>query len=199
MARDRTKNKKPDAPQDTEVMRSSPVDPPEPDSLEEAVVDEDTVEEEEVEESQEEIEESPRLAFKNIVRSLKTRLHRAVTPGRHRFKQYVGGARILRGQQVVLRQDQILADAQSLLLRVENGILDPIIPDGPERGRILSPDEFYDLLVEWSEEPFEASEAATSMPDCDPGPQATTARREKVKEQGKKRSKTKKSSPDKEE
>jgi len=181
------KKKPPQAPE--EVVEETAPEEEVPEEIPEAEIPEEPVEVLEEPEPEEVLEEPPRppegwkpgLEFKNIVRSRHTRLHRMVTPGRHRFKQYVGGSRILRGQKVFLTVDQILPLGEDLLYRVECGILAVLIPDGPDRGRVLTSDEFYEILSEMSAEPIEPSEALTAMPGCDPGPQATTKRRKRDK------------------
>lgn len=192
------KDKKPAPEKVTEPVPEEAA-PPEVPEVREDVIDEEpgppAEEQPPVEEKQPLVEESkaeepvqePRLVFKNVVRSRQTRLHRMVMPGRARFKQYVAGHRILRGQTISLPRTQILAAADSILTQVECGLIMAYPPDGPGRHTPLTTDAFFALVEEWEGAPVERELPATAMPDCSPGPQASKKRVDEAAKKGAKK------------
>ena len=66
----------------------------------------------------------------NTVRNVGTRGHRAKSPTRHRFKQFVSGMRVLRGRKLTLTDEQFAAAKDQLEGMVLAGTAAVILPDG---------------------------------------------------------------------
>ena len=64
------------------------------------------------------------------VRNVGTRGHRAKSPTRHRFKQFVVGMRVLRGRKLTLTDEQFAAAKDQLEGMVLAGTAAVILPDG---------------------------------------------------------------------
>lgn len=66
----------------------------------------------------------------NIVRKEATRLHRAKSPTRHRYKQFVAGRRILRTQKLALTEEEFQAHKDQIKEMVLAGVVALHMPDG---------------------------------------------------------------------
>lgn len=67
---------------------------------------------------------------KNVVRRVQTRLRRAASPGRLRFRQHVAGRRLLRGQTMVLKPKVFELWAEQIYRGVLAGALEVVDPEG---------------------------------------------------------------------
>lgn len=74
----------------------------------------------------------PKKVFtvKNVVRRVQTRLRRASAPGRLRFKQMIGGRRLLRNQKMMLTPEQFERVAEEVMRGLQCGALEMTDPDG---------------------------------------------------------------------
>lgn len=70
------------------------------------------------------------FTIKNVVRRVQTRLRRASAPRRLRFKQYIGGRRLLRNQVMRLSPEQFEAVRDEVIKGIECGALEMVDPDG---------------------------------------------------------------------
>jgi len=66
----------------------------------------------------------------NTVRRVGTRLHRAMSPTRHRFKLFVAGQRLIRGQKIPLTPAQFQQEEKKIQEMVLAGQLALYLPDG---------------------------------------------------------------------
>jgi predicted flap endonuclease-1-like 5' DNA nuclease len=68
--------------------------------------------------------------IKNMVRRVQTRTQRAACPGRTRFKQFIGGRRLLRNQKMKLTDDQFKAAHKEIMDGIKCGALELTDPAG---------------------------------------------------------------------
>lgn len=66
----------------------------------------------------------------NVVRKVGTRLHRAKSPTRHRFKLFIAGQRLIRGQKIPLTPAQFQKEEKKIHEMVLAGQLALYLPDG---------------------------------------------------------------------
>lgn len=66
----------------------------------------------------------------NIVRRQGSRLHRAKSAVRHRFKQFIAGQRLLRNKKLPLTESQFKAEEGKIRDLVKAGVLALYLPDG---------------------------------------------------------------------
>lgn len=80
---------------------------------------------------QEEAKKAPRPGFliENVVRREGTRLHRARSITRHRFKQYIAGQRLTRNQKLPLTAEQFAANGKQILQLLKEGVVAVYTPD----------------------------------------------------------------------
>lgn len=71
-----------------------------------------------------------RFKIRNVVRRRETRGLRMVATGRHTFKQFVAGKRLLRNQHILISEAELKREADSIFSRVSSGVLQVIAPDG---------------------------------------------------------------------
>lgn len=74
--------------------------------------------------------DQPTYYVENTVRRVGTRLHRARSATRHRFKIFLGGQRILRNKKLSLTEEQFLLQEKRILELVLAGKVALHIPDG---------------------------------------------------------------------
>lgn len=70
------------------------------------------------------------FVVKNMVRRVQTRLQRAASPGRIRFKQFIGGKRLLRNQKMLLTRAQFKTSSKEILAGIKCGALEVTDPAG---------------------------------------------------------------------
>lgn len=68
--------------------------------------------------------------IENVVRREGTRLHRARSTTRHRFKQFIGGQRVLRNQKLPLTPDQFKLHEKQIVQMLLDGAIAVHTPDG---------------------------------------------------------------------
>jgi DNA uptake protein ComE-like DNA-binding protein len=68
--------------------------------------------------------------IENVVRRQGTRLHRARSATRHRFKQFIGGKRILRNQKLPLNEAEFRANEKQVVEMLHAGVVAVHTPDG---------------------------------------------------------------------
>ena len=125
---------------------------------------------------------------KNIVRRRDARLHRMVSPVRHRFKQYIAGRRLLRGQSTFLPQQLAIKAGPQLLHMIDLGV---VIAAGKDKVTVLPYEAVEELLRKWggSDEEVKPSPPLpikTEKIGHHPGEQAPKAKPRKVPKRPKK-------------
>lgn len=70
------------------------------------------------------------FVVKNMVRRVQTRLQRAASPRRLRFKQFIGGKRLLRNQKMLLTRAQFKTSSKEILAGIKCGALEVTDPAG---------------------------------------------------------------------
>lgn len=85
----------------------------------------------------------PRFIVTNVVRRQSSRLRRAAAPGKPRFKQFVGGQRLLRKQRMFLTPQRFEELQHELYEKVMAGAIEITAPDGTllrcdARGRLVA-------------------------------------------------------------
>lgn len=68
--------------------------------------------------------------IKNVVRRQQSRLRRAATPGRQRFKQFVAGRRLLRNQKTFLNPSEMDMHGEAVLEGVRRGVFEMVDLEG---------------------------------------------------------------------
>lgn len=68
--------------------------------------------------------------IENVVRRQGTRLHRARSATRHRFKQFIGGKRILRNQKLPLQPNEFEANLKQIVEMLQGGVIAVHTPEG---------------------------------------------------------------------
>lgn len=127
-----------EAPEDSEYPPQAAVEEDPPPAEEDPPVDE--------REDDEKAREVDGLWVKNVVRRRDTRLHRMVSPTAHRFKQYIAGRRILRGQSTRLSRELAVKSGPQLLHMIDLGTA---VASLDQRGS-LTYEQVQDLLDRWA-------------------------------------------------
>ena len=71
----------------------------------------------------------PGFLIENVVRREGTRLHRARSITRHRFKQYIAGQRLTRNQKLPLTAEQFAANGKQVMELLKGGVIAVHTPD----------------------------------------------------------------------
>jgi len=89
------------------------------------------VEEEMAEAAEKEVarEKTPSYLIENVVRKQGTRLHRARATTRHRFKQYIGGRRLIRSKKLPLTEEEFRKAEDQIIGMLQAGIVAVHTPD----------------------------------------------------------------------
>lgn len=129
------------------------------------------------------------LWVKNIVRRRDARMHRMVSPIRHRFKQYIAGRRILRGQSTFLSKELAVKAGPELLYMIDLGTV--VVAD-VDRVTFMSYEDVEARLKEWGVEDrpvIKSLPVETQKIAHDPGENAPKAKRTAPKRKPPKRPK----------
>lgn len=81
------------------------------------------------------VKKAPIFQVENTVRKVGSRLHRAMSPTRHRFKQYIAGKRLLRNKKLSLSEAEFRQNEEQIVELVLAGI---VAVHTPENIRVTS-------------------------------------------------------------
>ena len=108
----------------------------------------------------------PIYYVENTVRRVGTRLHRAKSPTRHRFKLFIAGQRLLRNRKMPLNEEQFEANQE----KIREGLA--INKRGSKSGRLIRTKPNGAVKIDDDPQPTQAPPKASKEPEETPQPPA---------------------------